>query len=71
MIEQPVDVFVHDSLHTRPHRLFDCAVARCLMPEGTVIISDDILWNNAFDDFIPLNELSGYAPVSNPNIRCS
>lgn len=70
MVEQPVDVFVHDSLHTRTHMLFEYAVARCLMREGTLIISDDILWNNAFDDFLALNELSGYAPVSNPNIGC-
>jgi predicted O-methyltransferase YrrM len=70
MVEQPVDVFVHDSLHTRTHMLFEYAVARCLMREGTLVISDDILWNNAFDDFLALNELSGYAPVSNPNIGC-
>jgi predicted O-methyltransferase YrrM len=70
MVEQQVDVFAHDSLHTRTHMLFEYAVARCLMREGTLIISDDILWNNAFDDFLALNELSGYAPLSNPNIGC-
>ena len=70
MAEQQIDVFVHDSLHTRTHMLFEYAVARCLMPEGSLVVSDDILWNNAFDDFLALNELSGYAPSSNPNIGC-
>lgn len=70
MVDQRVDVFVHDSLHTRTHMLFEYAVARCLMREGALIISDDILWNNAFDDFLALNRLSGYAPIDNPNIGC-
>ena len=70
MAEQRVDVFVHDSLHTRTHMLFEYAVARCLMREGSLIISDDILWNNVFDDFLALNRLSGYAPFSNLNIGC-
>lgn len=70
LAEQPVDVFVHDSLHTRTHMLFEYAVARCLMRDGSLILSDDILWNNAFDDFLALNRLAGYAPLSNPNIGC-
>jgi predicted O-methyltransferase YrrM len=70
MAEEQVDVFVHDSLHTRTHMLFEYAVARCLMRDGTLIVSDDILWNNAFDDFLALNRLPGYAPLSNPNIGC-
>ncbi len=70
MTEEKVDVFVHDSLHTRTHMLFEYSVARCLMPAGGLIISDDILWNNVFDDFLALNSLRGYAPLSNPNIGC-
>lgn len=68
LAENEVDFFVHDSLHTRTHMVFEYSVARCLMRPGGIIASDDILWNNGFDDFLALNKLIGFAPYSNPNI---
>ena len=68
MAKQAVDLFIHDSLHTRTHMVFEYAVARTLMREGSVIASDDIGWNNGYVDFLALHRLTGYAPFSNPNI---
>jgi hypothetical protein len=48
--------------------LFEYSVARVLMPLGSIIASDDVLWNNSFDDFLMTNKLRGYSPYSNPNI---
>jgi predicted O-methyltransferase YrrM len=64
--EQPVDVFIHDSLHTVSHMLFEYSVARALMRDGSLILSDDILWNDAFASFLHANRLYGYAPFSQP-----
>jgi hypothetical protein len=68
MAEEKVDFFIHDSLHTRSHMLFEYSVARALMREGAVIASDDVLWNNSFDDFLMMNRLFGWSPNSNPNL---
>lgn len=61
------DVFIHDSLHTTTHMLFEYAVARALMPENSLILSDDIMWNGAFQNFLAGNKMVGYAPYSRPN----
>jgi predicted O-methyltransferase YrrM len=68
MADEKVDFFIHDSLHTRTHMLFEYSVARALMPQGAIIASDDVLWNNSFDDFLMMNRLTGWAPNSNPNL---
>ena len=68
LAEEKVDFFIHDSLHTRSHMMFEYSVARALMPRGAIIASDDVLWNNSYDDFLMTNRLRGYAPYSNPNI---
>lgn len=67
LTEAPVDLFIHDSLHTRSHMVFEYASARALMPANALILSDDTLWNNGFDDFLALNRLTGYAAFGNPN----
>ena len=66
LVEEPVDVFIHDSLHTTTHMLFEYSVARALIREGGLIASDDILWNDAFNSFLRANGLVGYAPFSQP-----
>ncbi|TAJ07491.1 MAG: class I SAM-dependent methyltransferase [Planctomycetota bacterium] len=66
LAEERVDVFIHDSLHTVTHMLFEYAVARALLREGGLILSDDILWNDAFASFLHANRLYGYAPFSQP-----
>lgn len=68
LVDEQVDFFVHDSLHTRSHMMFEYSVARALMSAGSIIASDDVLWNNSFDDFLMTNRLRGYAPFSNPNL---
>ncbi|HER25599.1 MAG TPA: hypothetical protein ENI69_00660 [Rhodospirillales bacterium] len=68
LLETKVDIFVHDSLHTRTHMVFEYAVARALMKPDTLILSDDILWNNSFNDFLVTNQLTGFVPFGNPNI---
>ncbi len=67
LLEERVDVFIHDSLHTRTHMLFEYAVARALMDEGKLIISDDIMWNDAFQNFLVSHQLYGFAPYSHPD----
>jgi predicted O-methyltransferase YrrM len=43
-----VDVFLHDSLHTLPHMLFEYRAAWQYLKAGGVLISDDVAWNPAF-----------------------
>ena len=68
LAEHPTSMFVHDSLHTRTHMLFEYSVARSLLPEGAVIVSDDIMWNNSFFKFVETHHLQGYGCISNPNV---
>lgn len=66
MMENDVDIFFHDSLHTRTHMAFEYAVARTFLKEGGLIFSDDILFNNAFFKFIETHHLPAIGCVSNP-----
>lgn len=66
--ENEVDVFIHDSLHTRTHMLYEYNVARTLMKPGTIILSDDILWNNAWFSFVSSHRLTSIGCISNPNL---
>ena len=68
LIKEEVECFMHDSLHTRSHMLFEYALARNLMRENALIISDDIDWNNAFINFLATNELRGYTSITNPSL---
>lgn len=46
-----IDIFLHDSLHTYEHMIFEYSVAwKHLSPNG-ILLSDDVGWNNAFYDF--------------------
>jgi hypothetical protein len=68
LAEKQVDIFIHDSLHTRTHMSFEFAVARALMGLNTVIASDDAMWNSAWLDFVHTHELTSYSCVRNPNL---
>jgi predicted O-methyltransferase YrrM len=46
-----VDVFIHDSLHTYEHMIWEFETAHPFVRSGGLIFSDDALWNNAFQDF--------------------
>jgi hypothetical protein len=68
LVENDVDMFVHDSLHTRTHMLFEYNCARALMRPNTIIISHDILWNKAFFSFTASHNLKGLSCISDPNL---
>ena len=67
LAEMDVELFIHDSLHTRTHMSFEYAVARALMQHRSLIITDDTLANNAFDSFLATHQLTGYAIADYPN----
>lgn len=46
-----VDVFFHDSLHTYDHMRFEFELAWPHIPEGEVLVGDDIFCNEAFHEF--------------------
>lgn len=48
--------------------LYELNAACALLPEGGVIISDDVLWNKAFVSFLQAHDLHGIACESNPNL---
>lgn len=47
----PLDIFIHDSLHTYDHMMFEFDKAYPFLRPGGVLIADDALWNAAFDEF--------------------
>lgn len=46
-----VDIFFHDSLHTREHMYFEYSTVWPRLSDGGVLLSDDIWWNSAFHTF--------------------
>jgi hypothetical protein len=46
-----VGIFIHDSLHTYDHMTWEFAAAYPHLSDRGILISDDALWNSAFDDF--------------------
>jgi len=47
----PIDVFIHDSLHTAEQMNFEFQTAYPRLRTGGYLIADDALWNQAFLDF--------------------
>ena len=50
----PIDVFIHDSLHTYAHMMFEFQTAWPRLRAGGFLLSDDTDWNTAFQDFAEL-----------------
>jgi predicted O-methyltransferase YrrM len=46
-----IDIFIHDSLHTYEHMLFEYRAAYPHLCPGGLLLSDDALWNSAFPEF--------------------
>ena len=46
-----IDVFIHDSLHTYEHMLWEYRSAYPYLREGGLLVSDDATWNSAFREF--------------------
>jgi predicted O-methyltransferase YrrM len=47
----PVDMFIHDSLHTYDHMKFEFKLAHPHIKRGGLLLADDALWNPAFTEF--------------------
>jgi predicted O-methyltransferase YrrM len=52
-----VDIFLHDSLHSYQHMSFELGLARQFTKRGGFIASDNIDWNDAFNDFATKHRL--------------
>lgn len=46
-----IGIFIHDSLHTYGHMMWEFETAYRHLVSGGILISDDALWNNSFYDF--------------------
>lgn len=46
-----LDIFMHDSLHTYEHMMFEYRTAWPHIRRGGLLLSDDIMWNAAFHRF--------------------
>jgi predicted O-methyltransferase YrrM len=49
---QPIDLFVHDSLHTYSHMKWEFETALSALRPGGILISDDIDGNRAFEQMV-------------------
>jgi predicted O-methyltransferase YrrM len=59
----PIDVFVHDSLHTYSHMRWEIRAAIAAMHHGGVIIADDIEGNRAFEEAAADPRVSSWVAV--------
>ncbi len=50
-----IDMFMHDSLHTLKHQLFEYRLAWPHLQPGGLLLSDDVFWNAAFHKFCKEN----------------
>jgi hypothetical protein len=46
-----IGIFIHDSLHTYDHMLWEFETAYPHLRAGGLLVSDDALWNEAFNEF--------------------
>src|SRR5215469_7137909 len=46
-----IGIFIHDSLHTYGHMMWEFETAYPHLVSGGILISDDALWNTSFYDF--------------------
>jgi hypothetical protein len=68
LLDIPADVFIHDSLHTTTHMSFEYHTARALLKPNAVILSDDILWNRSWYQFLKTHNLKGLSCEDNANL---
>jgi predicted O-methyltransferase YrrM len=61
--QKQIDFFLHDSLHTLEHQLFEYNAAWPYIRVGGLLLSDDIHWNAAFHQFC--------RKVKQPYYRCA
>jgi predicted O-methyltransferase YrrM len=46
-----VDIFIHDSLHTYDHMMWEFEITYPVLRAGGLLVADDALWNSSFYDF--------------------
>ncbi len=61
-----IDVFIHDSLHSYDHMLFEYQTAWPYLKQNGILLSDDIDYNNAFADFT--GEINGIPITFNEKV---
>ena len=47
----PLDIFIHDSLHTYSHMMLEFETVFPHLRPGGFLLADDAMWNNAFPNF--------------------
>jgi len=47
----PLDIFIHDSLHTYSHMKLEFELAFPHLRPGGLLLADDAMWNSAFPEF--------------------
>lgn len=57
-LEQPVDIFHHDSVHTYEFMMFEFETAFPKIANGGLLLSDDADWNPAFKEFCESRSLT-------------
>lgn len=67
-----IDVFLHDSLHTYAHQIFEYDCAWPHIAEGGLLLSDDIFWSAAFHRFarkkrVPYVNLGDFGAIRKVN----
>jgi len=62
---EEIDIFFHDSLHTYKNMIFEFETVWPFLRKGGILISDDIISNNAFKDFC--NSKNGITVVLGDN----
>lgn len=64
---QNIDIFIHDSLHTYTHMIFEFSKAWPSLRAGGALIADDVEGNRAFEDFALRVSQSYSAVVREPD----
>ena len=54
-IKEPIDIFYHDSDHSKENMLSEFNWANAHLRKGGILVSDDIDWNSAWKDFLKAN----------------
>jgi predicted O-methyltransferase YrrM len=69
---KPIDLFVHDSLHTYSHMKWEFEAALSVLRPGGVLISDDIDGNRAFQQMIQSRNIDSWLAIrqSGKNALC-
>jgi len=54
----PIDIFHHDSMHTYEHMTFEFEAVWPHLRDGGLLLSDDVDWSRAFEDFCSTRKLN-------------